>query len=196
MIYVWQCALPVFENLLPEPHNSQAQWLLFLLCHWHALAKLCMHTDYTLDIMEHTTAQLAQQMCNFSSETCPAFATKELCHEAESWRQRKAQGGPSKSAYSPAVDVCQPKTLNLCTYKVHTLKDYHDQIKMFGTTDSFSTQLVRLPLHHSLWLNSGRENMGTALEKVGLLERVAKHLSPNWYLSSAAKKEFARSKLS
>ena len=149
MVSVWQCALPVFENLLPEPHNSQVQRLLFLLCHWHALAKLRMHTDYTLDIMEHTTAQLAQQMRNFSSETCPAFATKELRREAESRRRRKAQGGPSKTAYSLAVDVCQPKTLNLCTYKVHALGDYHDQIKMFGTTDSFSTQLVRLPLHHS-----------------------------------------------
>jgi len=149
MVSVWQCALPVFENLLPEPHNSQVQRLLFLLCHWHALAKLRMHTDYTLDIMEHTTAQLAQQMRNFSSETCPAFATKELRREAESRRRRKAQGGPSKTAYSPAVDVRWPKMLNLCTYKVHALGDYHDQIKMFGTTDSFSTQLVRLPLHHS-----------------------------------------------
>jgi len=149
MVFVWQCALPVFENLLPEPHNSQVQQLLFLLCHWHALAKLRMHMDYTLDIMERTTALLAQQMRKFSSETCPAFATKELHREAESRRQREAQGGPSKTASSPAVDVRRQKTLNLSTYKVHALGDYHDQIKMFGTTDSFSTQLVRFPLHYS-----------------------------------------------
>ena len=32
--------------------------------------------------------------------------------------------------------------LNLNTYKLHALGDYPSQIKLFGTTDSFSTQLV------------------------------------------------------
>ena len=49
-----------------------------------------MHTDYTLDIMERTTVRLAQQMRKFSSETCPAFTTKELHREAESRRRREA----------------------------------------------------------------------------------------------------------
>ncbi|KAF9230744.1 hypothetical protein BU15DRAFT_83245 [Melanogaster broomeanus] len=135
-----QCALPVFENLLPKPHNSQVQRLLFYLCHWHALAKLRMHTDYTLDIMERLTVQLAQEMRKFAAETCPAFVTKELRREAESRRRREAQGGPAKTAGEPAADVCRQKTLNLQTYKLHALGDYHNQIRMFGTTDSFSTQ--------------------------------------------------------
>ena len=137
-----QCALPVFENLLPEPHNSQIQQLLFLLCHWHALAKLRMHTDSTLDVMERLTVCLAQQMRKFASETCPAFVTKELRREADSRRRREAQGGSAKTTHSPASDVRRLKTLNLQTYKMHALGDYHNQIRMFGTTDSFSTQTV------------------------------------------------------
>ncbi|KIM52323.1 hypothetical protein SCLCIDRAFT_141368, partial [Scleroderma citrinum Foug A] len=39
------CSIPVFEKLLPEPHNTLVMTLLFLLCHWHGLAKLCMHMD-------------------------------------------------------------------------------------------------------------------------------------------------------
>ncbi|KAF8834378.1 hypothetical protein BDN67DRAFT_915098, partial [Paxillus ammoniavirescens] len=138
-----QYALPVFENLLPKPHDSQVQCLLFYLCHWHALAKLCMHTEYTLAIMERSTMQLAEEMRKFATETCPAFMTKELCREAEAGKIREAQGGPVKTAGAPAADVRQPKVLNLQTYKLHTLGDYHNQIKMFSTLDSFSTQLVR-----------------------------------------------------
>ncbi|KAF8833706.1 hypothetical protein BDN67DRAFT_875659, partial [Paxillus ammoniavirescens] len=136
-----QCALPICKNLLPEPHNSYVQCLFFYLCHWHALAKLFMHMDYTLDIMEHSTVHLAKQIHKFSAETCPAFVTKELRCEAESWRRRSAQKGLAQSSGSPAVDAMRwPKTLNLQTYKLHALGDYHHHIKVFGTTDSFSTQ--------------------------------------------------------
>ena len=36
----------------------------------------------------------------------------------------------------------RPKVLNLSTYKLHALGDYTSQIRMFGTTDSYSTQSV------------------------------------------------------
>jgi len=39
-----QCAIPVFEGLLPELHNTHVLKLLFDLAHWHGLAKLQMHT--------------------------------------------------------------------------------------------------------------------------------------------------------
>ena len=96
-----------------------------------------MHTESTLDIMERLTMRLAEQMRKFTSETCPAFVTKELRREAESRRRRQ---GPAKATHSPPSDVRQPKTLNLQTYKIHALGDYPNQIRMFGTTDSFSTQ--------------------------------------------------------
>lgn len=35
------------------------------------------------------------------------------------------------------------KTMNLDTYKIHSLGDYVDTIRHYGTTDSFSTELVR-----------------------------------------------------
>lgn len=34
------------------------------------------------------------------------------------------------------------RTLNLNTYKVHALGDYADTIRKYGTTDSYSTELV------------------------------------------------------
>ncbi|KIK19797.1 hypothetical protein PISMIDRAFT_106967, partial [Pisolithus microcarpus 441] len=50
-----QCAFPVFEGLLPEPHNSSVLELLCTLCHWHGFAKLHMHTDETLRVMDDLT---------------------------------------------------------------------------------------------------------------------------------------------
>ena len=39
------------------------------------------------------------------------------------------------------------KTFNLNIYKFHALGDYVDMIKMFGTTDSYTTQVVsQLPI--------------------------------------------------
>jgi len=36
----------------------------------------------------------------------------------------------------------KPKILNLLTVKFHFLGDYVSHIRLFGTTDSYSTQLV------------------------------------------------------
>jgi hypothetical protein len=35
------------------------------------------------------------------------------------------------------------KKFNLCTYKLHALRDYAKTIWLFGTTDSYNSQVVR-----------------------------------------------------
>jgi hypothetical protein len=73
-----KCAYSVFEGLLPEPHNSSILQLLFTLAHWHGLAKLRMHTDVTLRILDDTTTSLGEQLRHFQAETCSAYTTCEL----------------------------------------------------------------------------------------------------------------------
>jgi hypothetical protein len=41
----------------------------------------------------------------------------------------------------------RPKAFNMQTYKLHALGDYVSSIKMFGTTDSYTTQIVCMRLH-------------------------------------------------
>ncbi|KAF9493425.1 hypothetical protein BDN71DRAFT_1483521 [Pleurotus eryngii] len=55
-----QCAIPVFEGLLPSEHNTMLLDLLFVLCEWHALVKLRMHTDHTIEHLRgsSTTAKI------------------------------------------------------------------------------------------------------------------------------------------
>jgi hypothetical protein len=44
--------------------------------------------------------------------------------------------------HSESLYTQKPKVLNLNTYKFHSLGDYPDIIKQYGTMDSYSTQLV------------------------------------------------------
>jgi hypothetical protein len=122
--------------------------LLFLLCHWHGLAKLRMHTDDTLGLMESVTVMLGNHLRKFTSETCAAFSTKELLREAVARTRRQSreallkQGISSSQQSTTQATTRKAKTLNLQTYKLHALGDYTEQIRSYGTTDSYSTQLV------------------------------------------------------
>jgi hypothetical protein len=134
----------VFEGLLPEPHNAAVLNLLYLLCYWHGLAKLRMHTDETLEIMDNVTKSLGDAIRAFEAETCPAFHSRELKREMEGRQRRTARTHSQRdgATSTAATSTRKPKTFNLRTYKLHALGDYTASIRMFGTTDSYSTQLV------------------------------------------------------
>jgi hypothetical protein len=66
-----QCAIPVFDDLLPELHNMHVLKLLFDLVHWHALAKLRMHADTTLELL---TPLLATTSENSRTRRVPCFS--------------------------------------------------------------------------------------------------------------------------
>ncbi|KIJ19526.1 hypothetical protein PAXINDRAFT_69398, partial [Paxillus involutus ATCC 200175] len=144
-----QCAIPVFEGLLPEPHNSAVLELLYHLCQWHGLAKLRMHTDNTLQLLDNTTQSLGNTIQKFEAVTCIVFSIHELKHEVQCQQCCQAATTPSSSTSSsalpstnPSSTTCRAKTLNSCTYKLHALGDYTSTIRIFGMTDSYSTHSV------------------------------------------------------
>ena len=112
--------------------------LLFRIAEWHGLAKLRMHTEATLARLEQVTTDLGHLMQDFWDKTCAKFNTTELACEVEARNCRNAR---KKSTKAPNQSR-KVKTLNLLTYKFHALGDYIRMIRMFSTTDSFSTQLV------------------------------------------------------
>lgn len=124
--------------------------LLFVLGNWHGLAKLRIHTDETLDALDKVTKHLGVLLRKFVEDICPAFSTKELRREAESRRRRQARensGGRTPAQHLQGTQKTadrRSKQLNLRTYKLHALGDYVSQIRLFGTTDSYSTQPVRV----------------------------------------------------
>ncbi|KAF7966593.1 hypothetical protein HWV62_37801 [Athelia sp. TMB] len=152
---ILQCSIAVFDGLLPEPHNTAITKLIFTCAEWHALAKLRLHTDTTLDIMDLSTVRLGRELRSFAKTTCSAFATKELKREVAARQRRQARAAvasSSKRCIGPAVIAqggtqkdTQPngpllKTFNLNTVKIHFLGDHADTIREFGTNDSHSTE--------------------------------------------------------
>lgn len=182
-----QNMIPVVEDTLPEPHNSNLMVLLYRLAEWHALAKLRMHTEVTLGYLEIATTVIGKELRSFRDTIGAAYTCKELPGETarRTRRQRKKKKHskemegilisnppeslptsiPSSSRLphdhlpTPPVNTSQPapttvpsppdlppktKLLNLGTYKLHALGDYVRTIRLFGTTDSYSTQIVSI----------------------------------------------------
>lgn len=123
-----QCSIPVFEGLLPEPFNGMLLRLLYKTAEWHAFAKLRMHTSSTLRLLEVVTREFGRLMRQFRDRTSDEFDTVEFP------RETSARKGGTRSS--------KKKKLNLNTYKFHALGDYVTTIRLFGTTDSYSTQVV------------------------------------------------------
>ncbi|KAF7971052.1 hypothetical protein HWV62_22187 [Athelia sp. TMB] len=157
---ILQCSIAVFDGLLPEPHNTAIMKLLFTCSHWHALAKLRMHTDITLDIMDLVTTRLGRELRSFAKNTCTAFDTRELKREVAARHRRKlraALAASSQRGIDPAVtadgDMSEAarheigprmKRFNLNTVKLHALGDHANTIREFGTNDSHSTEVGEL----------------------------------------------------
>ena len=179
-----QCSIPVFKGLLPELFNGMLLWLLYKAAEWHALAKLRLHADSTLDLLGAVTRELSCLMQCFHDKTSDEFNTVELPHEAGVHK-----GGTHSS---------KKMKLNLNTYKFHALGDYVATIWLFRTMDSYSTQLVssipiaslhmsklNLPqgkLAHRLvkWLY-GLTNKKDAPEQIACRYRQANHFGASEY---------------
>ncbi|RXW19475.1 hypothetical protein EST38_g6369 [Candolleomyces aberdarensis] len=86
-----QCAIPAFEGLLPEPHNGQVISLLYVLAKWHSLAKLRIHTDHTVNLLDEMTTALGSQFRLFEKGICLAIKTKELPREYQARKRREAR---------------------------------------------------------------------------------------------------------
>ncbi|TBU49530.1 hypothetical protein BD309DRAFT_1025917, partial [Dichomitus squalens] len=82
--------MPAYEGLLDLPDDQTVADLLFELANWHALAKLRLHTEVTLDIFRITTKHMYEAIRTFAQQTCPRYQTKELPSEATA-RVRRAK---------------------------------------------------------------------------------------------------------
>ncbi|KAG1901203.1 uncharacterized protein F5891DRAFT_1187899 [Suillus fuscotomentosus] len=78
--------------------------------------------------------------CDF---TCAVFDTVELPKEKAARQRRVAQRAGPNSIPSESSGP-RVKVFNLSTYKFHAMGDYLRTIKLFGTTDSFTTQIGEL----------------------------------------------------
>lgn len=72
--------------------------LLYSLALWHGLAKLRLHSDATLAILDTWTHTLGEDVRRFESKTCQKFGTVELDKEYASRQRRKAKKTTQQSS--------------------------------------------------------------------------------------------------
>jgi len=96
---------------------------------------------------EALTKPLGTALRHFGGKFSDHFDTKELPKKADARKRREAskkdQGRASRKKKASRAKV----RFNLSTYKLHALGDYANAIRQRGTTDSYSTQMVRVFLH-------------------------------------------------
>lgn len=85
-----QVSIPVFEDLLPAPCNKIILDLIFVLCTWHAYAKLHLHTTTTLTSLTNATTSLGTLLRSFKNKVCTLYATRELPREEAARGHRAA----------------------------------------------------------------------------------------------------------
>jgi hypothetical protein len=61
------------------------------MAHWHGLAKLRMHSDLTLEILDQRTTDLGEQFRKFKAKVCNAYHTHELNREVDARSRRQTR---------------------------------------------------------------------------------------------------------
>ena len=85
--------------------------LLYRMSEWHALAKLRMHTDASLELMEEYTRELGVLLRQFRQLTCSQFSTVELPRETDAHvRQKKHPTIGSDTRFSDTSVSQSPMT--------------------------------------------------------------------------------------
>lgn len=143
--------MPAVEGLFPSSReNDLVQHMLFELAHWHALAKLRLHTSITLRILRAATTTMTESMRRFRDRVCSKYVTTELQKEVESRDRRAAKraekaaasGKPPPKRKAPAGKAKVVQFRALDTYKFHCIGDIEAHIWEYGPTDCYNTQVV------------------------------------------------------
>lgn len=137
--------LPVFEGLMLVHDDQTVAKMLFKLANWHALAKLRLHTELTVDIFRMATGHMTASMRHFAATMCEEWETHKLPKEVDARvhreeKQHKETNCKRKVTYFNVLN----------TYKFHSLPDYPDSIEATGTLDNGNTQVVRPSINPSL----------------------------------------------
>ncbi|KAK7456333.1 hypothetical protein VKT23_010580 [Stygiomarasmius scandens] len=141
-----QISIPVFEGLVPE-QNKPILDLLFDLCIFHCLAKFRLHSNESLQMLDERTTELGKSLQSFEEQVCMVYDTQEIPKEtaARSCRNaKKANEGNNKGKRKAADAEPTRKAFNLSTYKIHALGHYVQFIRLYGTTDNYTTQIGEL----------------------------------------------------
>lgn len=143
-----KCCIPCFEGLFTDEQYHKISRVVFTLAKWHTLAKLQRHPESTLKALDLETTALGLRLRVFQRYSAIAFpSVVETNSEFEARHRREIRKAIARNTTPPVHFVKAPKDYSMSTYKLQALGDYVKAITRFGTTDSYSTQIVSHALY-------------------------------------------------
>lgn len=160
---IFKCAIPCFEGLFPEPDNTHVMRLLYTMAYWHSLAKMRMHTESSVCLLDNAHTAMATHLRHFEKIVCPRYTTKETQKEyAKRVRTETKRTTKTTVETNTRATGRKTKSFNLSTVKTHLLGYYPSYIRTYGTMDLLSTLRVSTSasgaesyLTDSIWWYSG-----------------------------------------
>lgn len=122
-------SIPSFEGLLEGAHNRRLMKLLYRTAEWHGLAKMRIHTESSLVLLEELTTEFGQLMRQFRDLTCSQFATTELPKEvlARNRRQAQKQTPPARTTTQPAQTTTSLLNIDLISVPDSASVEHQEQ---------------------------------------------------------------------
>jgi hypothetical protein len=139
-----QCSMPTFDGLFERiDYNDIVQDLLYVLAFFHALIKLRLQTEESVEAVRAATPVLGSELRRFKADMCDEITTKETPRERAARLRREAKvaeklGRPIATGGGEG----RAKELNLNTLKIHRMGHIADTIANYGTTDSYDSRMV------------------------------------------------------
>ncbi|KAG9121531.1 hypothetical protein FRC07_002470 [Ceratobasidium sp. 392] len=155
---ILQCCGPCFEGLFPDEDDAAIQQLIFTMAHWHALAKLRVHTATTLTLLRNQTATLGRRLRRFQSAVAARYNTVETDNEHEKRKRQETRRALATGSV------------------LHSHGDYADAIELYGTADSYSTQIGELE-HRRAKSHARRASQAQLVEGVNKVDRRQNYLN-------------------
>ena len=84
--------------------------LLYRTAEWHGLAKLCLHTESSLALLESLTTEFGLLVQNFQELTCSQFATTELPREEAARTRHDLNTGVVGASQSGGAAILDHRT--------------------------------------------------------------------------------------
>ncbi|GJJ14857.1 hypothetical protein Clacol_009125 [Clathrus columnatus] len=103
------CCMPAFQGLFGEQWDNKIQDLLFTSCCWHGIAKLRMHTEMTLELLDNLTSQLGNSLRFFENTICQHFDTFETPNEKAAQAQAQMWSAQKTGVYTNTQREIGPK---------------------------------------------------------------------------------------
>ncbi|KAG8767288.1 hypothetical protein FRC12_006324 [Ceratobasidium sp. 428] len=172
---VLQCCIPCLEGLFTDREFNYISRLIFTFATWHALAKLRMHTEATVNALDSQTTLLGARLRQFKAFSAEAFpSVVETNKEFEARKRRETQAA-LKNNRLPGPFQKQAREFSLSTPKINMLGDHPKAIRQFGSSDSYSTQIGELE-HRRPKGQAKRTNHVDVVQGIATLNRRETHL--------------------